>query len=319
MRYGWLRPAFRLIGRRHNATDVACAFRVGLIVASLATGCTHAEPEAPPREAERYFPGPLYATWWTLTEQCAGVTGALSNVQWYAVTAATIPTPAGERVGVWYPHTNSIALVRQRLHSGRLVRHEMLHALLRTSDHPREYFDSRCAGIVEFGTGFELPPTPFQQQPLPGSAFIPAESLIVAGRVIPLPVTLGFPDSGWATLELTVSNPYAFPIQVRPRLRGDSTAFWRSFSYAITSPDALTTYEGEHFANDTILTFGPREVRRHVAEERLRPAVGMWSGVSYFNNAAAGRFAFSVVPSRQSAASNDSTSSPRSHAGGTPR
>jgi hypothetical protein len=71
-------------------------------------------------------------------------------ISWYYVPEATVfqagSTPNTD--GYWQPYHSSITLAGLKLNDSLLVRHEELHAILHTTEHPPEYFAQRCAGLV---------------------------------------------------------------------------------------------------------------------------------------------------------------------------
>jgi hypothetical protein len=131
----------------------------------------------------------VYAQWWSLTEQCSGLTGDFSKVKWYVVPgAADLPFNGESSVGgIWYPQGDRIVLAGEQQWAGDLVRHEMLHALLQTAGHPRAAFVDHCEGTV---VCFEecLGPSP---SPDPAADSVPPSAL-----QIEIAVTPGAPSSG---------------------------------------------------------------------------------------------------------------------------
>ncbi len=98
------------------------------LAAAAATGC--AAPTPP--EVARSTPlavQPPYALWWAATERCSGLRGDLGAVRWASVLGARQLGDEGH-AGSWWPATNQITLAGASVLDPRLVRHEMLHALL---------------------------------------------------------------------------------------------------------------------------------------------------------------------------------------------
>jgi len=121
-------------------------------VASFVTLSCQTVTDPPlPGDAIRFAPPPVYAQWWTITEACSGITRPLDAVEFYRIpNASTIPDKTyGEIAAYWSPAGNRIVLADFYQMQGQLVRHEMLHALLRVSGHPPAYFQGRCAGVVQ--------------------------------------------------------------------------------------------------------------------------------------------------------------------------
>ncbi|MCU0620085.1 MAG: hypothetical protein MUC69_01125 [Gemmatimonadales bacterium] len=89
-----------------------------------------------------------YADWWSRTEACSLLEGDMQRVEWYVVPdVATFATDQGEKVGIRVQTGDRIRIVlagHYQMHE-MVVRHEMLHALLKEPGHPRDYFVNRCA------------------------------------------------------------------------------------------------------------------------------------------------------------------------------
>ena len=89
----------------------------------------------------------VYREWFARTEACSGRTGNLDTVQFYVVPGVeTFATRDGPQVGVWIGEGASHRIVIAGNYQGNemVVRHELLHTLLRQTGHPEEYFVSRC-------------------------------------------------------------------------------------------------------------------------------------------------------------------------------
>ena len=89
----------------------------------------------------------VYREWFERTEACSGRTGDLAAVQFYVVPGVeTFETRDGPQVGVWIGEGASHRIVIAGNYQGHemVVRHELLHTLLRQTGHPEEYFVSRC-------------------------------------------------------------------------------------------------------------------------------------------------------------------------------
>jgi hypothetical protein len=123
---------------------------IGLAVAVVLTGaiaCTQAV--GPPAGSRQFNPPARYKAWWRLTESCSGLSGDFSKVRWYRVPNSDSFSLEGSTVnGAWYADGNRIALGDSEVNNGALVRHEMLHALLRNGNHPRNQFLGNCSDIV---------------------------------------------------------------------------------------------------------------------------------------------------------------------------
>jgi hypothetical protein len=113
----------------------------------LVGGCTYEPTPALPDGAVSFEAPTAYVTWWDRTSECSGISGDMARVEWYVVPdAATFPTEQGDKVGIRVRTGDRIQIVlagQYQLHE-MVVRHEMLHALLREPGHPDEYFTERC-------------------------------------------------------------------------------------------------------------------------------------------------------------------------------
>jgi len=139
---------------------------VGLPASSSA--CTSLAPSAfnLPAGAVQIATPAVYREWFERTESCSGKTGDFAAVQFYVVPGVeTFPTEEGSKVGEWISDGSSHRVIiagNYRDHE-MVVRHELLHTLLRQSGHPDEYFVSRCrltweswnsgSGVVGPGVG----------------------------------------------------------------------------------------------------------------------------------------------------------------------
>lgn len=129
-----------------NAAMLRGGARFALL--SLASACDW--PTAPlPPGAERFDPPAVYERWWELTKECSGLPGRLDAINWYQVPGVrTIQHGNTQVAGWWSSSGNRIVLAGDARLWGDLVRHEMLHALVRRAGHPRSVFVGRCGGVV---------------------------------------------------------------------------------------------------------------------------------------------------------------------------
>lgn len=183
-----------------------------------------------PDGAQSFDAPPVYAQWWSLTEQCSGLTGDLSKVSWYAVPGETDLSYNGESSvgGIWFPQGNRIVLADGQQLAGDLVRHEMLHALLRSGDHPRTTFVDQCEGtVVCFNECLGPAPSPDPE----------ADSVPPSAFQIRVEVTPGAPSSqlndGNFMMIVSVTNPRSSPvIAALPSSGDDSPPI--AYSYGIS-------------------------------------------------------------------------------------
>jgi len=125
----------------------AAAVRVVVVAAgAAAAGC---ESPVAPSGSQAIAPLPVYSDWWQQVEQCSGLTGDLARVAWYVVPCEAgesgfqcEATPDGLCGGEWLPpHTILLAGPNDVLPAGYAddeftVKHEMLHDLTGSPDHP---------------------------------------------------------------------------------------------------------------------------------------------------------------------------------------
>lgn len=130
---------------RNRTARSACS-----VLGSLAlSGCAALAPSQAvmPEGAVPVAAPAVYREWYQRTEACSGRTGNLDAVQFYVVPGVeTFETRDGPQVGVWIGEGGSHRIVIAGNYQGHemVVRHELLHTLLRQTGHPEEYFVSRC-------------------------------------------------------------------------------------------------------------------------------------------------------------------------------
>jgi hypothetical protein len=109
-------------------------------------------PASPPPGATALVQPDVFTVWWQEVEACSGATGDLSRVAWYQVPCeagengfACEATPDGLCAGEWVsPHTIELGGPNRFFPGGYAtdewtVKHEMLHDLLGTPDHPVQF------------------------------------------------------------------------------------------------------------------------------------------------------------------------------------
>lgn len=182
------------------------------LLCAFALGCNSMTDPALPSSAERFAPPPVYARWWTLVESCSGISRPLGAVQFYRVpNTSTISDGSDSVSGYWSSASNRIVLAERVAGTGGIVRHEMLHALVRRGGHPPEYFQGRCRGVVECpAVGCQDAGRPASPAP-PGAPEVPLSSLDVRIEALPDSVPHTGPDSA-LTLIVRVTNPHAEPV-----------------------------------------------------------------------------------------------------------
>jgi hypothetical protein len=185
----------------------SCPVGLGMLVALVALcglgACNFMTAPLPPN-AEPFAPPAVFARWWALTEACSGHKGDMRAIHWYRVPGSRFIFHGQPAAGYWNSSTNRIVIVEDAIEQGDMVRHEMLHALLRVNGHPRAQFLESCASLVSCqGSCVEDP----GQLHVPGQnyAVLPPDSLNVTSHV-----ELLAPESDgqrWLALEVVVRNP----------------------------------------------------------------------------------------------------------------
>ena len=123
---------------------------VGILVTSLVlTFCDRLVAPPLPADAEQFSPPAIYSTWWNMTQECSAQSGSFGAVTWYKTDQDLHdPRNGDELTGYWSSADNRIVLKTGEMLDGSLVRHEMLHAILKRTDHPAQYFADQCAALV---------------------------------------------------------------------------------------------------------------------------------------------------------------------------
>jgi len=132
---------------RHRTRGISFALALCLAGPGCADPAT-APGARLPAGAMAFDPPLDYERWWRKTEDCSGLTGDYAAVRWYAVSGDVVV--AGTAYDAyWFATGNRIVLAERVRRDELVIRHEALHALLRRGDHPAEYFQQRCAGVVD--------------------------------------------------------------------------------------------------------------------------------------------------------------------------
>jgi hypothetical protein len=134
---------------------VAAARAVIALVGVAAVAC---ESPTSPARGWPLTPPPVFSEWWQNVEQCSGVTGDVGRINWYVVPCQEGETgfrcevtPDGLCAGQWRaPHLIELAGPNRIFPHGYVddewtVKHEMLHDLLGTVDHPKAFGDCHLA------------------------------------------------------------------------------------------------------------------------------------------------------------------------------
>lgn len=90
-------------------------------------------------------------------EACSGKVRDFTSIAWYYVPGVDFFTVGADSkiAGYWQPYHHSITLAGNRVNQASVVRHEQLHAILNTTQHPPEFFDDKCASLVKIDVNGE--------------------------------------------------------------------------------------------------------------------------------------------------------------------
>lgn len=286
---------------------------LALLTGAALGGRLVAAPLTPPlpRTAERFAPPLVYARWWAAVEACSGRARPLGAVMFYEVPGATAVPAWGLGVAGWswqrpwkpgwaaayYSRARDrVVLAGAYADEGDVVRHEMLHALLRVPGHPRAAFLDRCGGVVlcdhECRAAAGLPPPPD-----PAAVPVEVAELQVRGVVEPAAPHRAV-DGGRFTFTVLVTNPRATPVVVALRPSTDAgppvSYSWdvRCLAALGPCPGVFEVLRDERADDQASATrFAAGETKRFAVDFRVAPrgdgswAVGGWA-------IAPGRYAF---------------------------
>ncbi len=130
-----------------SSTPARLLDAAGLAILLGLGSCGAMEPTPAPAGTEALRPPAAYREWWSKTERCSGLRGRFEDVEWFVVPGvSSFPTELGEKVGLWTrtPTGSRIVIAGDLVMSELVVRHEILHELLRREGHPEPYFETLC-------------------------------------------------------------------------------------------------------------------------------------------------------------------------------
>src|SRR5688500_18177656 len=96
-----------------------------------------------PAGSQPWEPPAIYREWWAATEACSGLSGDFDRVEWMVVPGESFDCASGQCVGHW-DTDHKIWLADEWKEHEMVVRHEMLHDLMRRSGHPNPPFGNGC-------------------------------------------------------------------------------------------------------------------------------------------------------------------------------
>jgi hypothetical protein len=257
--------------------------RVAIAVAALQLAAACAEPTGAmpfPDDAVEIAPSAPYARWWAMTQSCAQQVGNMRQVRFYVVPRLSIDDGSARYAGYWFRNGNRIALAQPYATDGAVVRHEMLHALLQRGDHRRVDFVDHCGGVVDFGDGLHEESAELLAAPGAASPVLVASKFNIELTLAPEPIALTGPDSGWMSATVIVTNPRDEPVWARiQRSAGDSMGP----TLGVAVDGGSTRVTRTRYSADTLMAFGPREVKRQVLDVKLDAPLGRWRARALFN------------------------------------
>lgn len=135
----------RLAGVRLVGTSIALALAVPLRLRPLAVALAAFLPACgfDPAGSQPWEPPAIYREWWEATEACSGLSGSFDRVEWMIVPGESFACRSGQCVGHW-DGDHRIFLAEEWTAHEMVVRHEMLHDLMRRSGHPNPPFGDGC-------------------------------------------------------------------------------------------------------------------------------------------------------------------------------
>jgi hypothetical protein len=232
----------------------------GLAALSLAIAvCTNVTEPVLPKDAKLLSPPPVYSTWWNMTQACSQLTGSLSAVTWYTTDEVVHDISTGDVIaGYWVAGSNRIVLNTAVMMDGGIVRHEMLHALINHSGHPRSQFLGKCAGTVDCERACAADagpyPTPPETPLLVGTESI--ETTIVVDPATPTHAV----DEGRFSITVMTHNLTSHWITIAPASGLDPDVTFAVDVHGING----ATGRDQTGVDQSERIFAPDETKRHV-------------------------------------------------------
>jgi hypothetical protein len=118
--------------------------------------------------SQPWEPPAVYQEWWGKTEACSGLSGNFDRVDWMIVPGPSFRCSSGNCVGHWGPE-HKIFIASDWAQHEMVVRHEMLHELMRRSGHPSPPFGTGCP------LTWDTWPSDQQASPIPAGSVKPLD------------------------------------------------------------------------------------------------------------------------------------------------
>lgn len=228
-------------------------FQLAAVITLAACGDNIVDP-ALPDSAARFDPPPAYSRWWEMTQACSGIRKNLGELQWYRSPDRTIRLNGKEVTAYWSLGSKRIVVVDAYRLNGSVIRHEMLHSLLRQEGHPREYFMEKCGGVVHC-EGDCIEPSAAPPGTLP---IVESGHLQISLSIDPQNPGATFED-GLFSVTVTATNPADHAVRVNLRPHFPETGLY-TFTINMTG----TPTRSVRVTDDAAFTFRARETKRHV-------------------------------------------------------
>jgi hypothetical protein len=206
-----------------------------------------------------------------MVESCSGVSRPLANVTWFGIPGSVFELDGEIVTGYWTAASNRIVLADSVRLDGSVVRHEMLHALIRQSGHPRSAFLEKCAGLVSC-TPDCVADAGLKFTDNSGVARVPPDSLDVSIQILPNPPTFAV-DGGVFSVVVSAHNRAQHAVNVAlPAVTGIPVA---PFSYdirllAAPSPRISGAFNLE---DPSVTTFAAGETKRQYFDFNIGSAI----------------------------------------------
>ncbi len=257
--------------------------RAALLALVAGISCGHLVDPVLPGDAEQFVAPSVYTQWWAMVEQCSGLRGRLEDVQWFSVPGQlSNPDNSSEPVeGYWSAASNRIVLNSDDTLDGRIVRHEMLHALVRVKGHPRSAFLQSCGGIVSCPPACVSdagpPPAPDPATPRVAPAAIEVTSEVSV--ISPSSST----QASFGTFTIFAHNPFPHPIVVLLS-KSPGVDIARTYGYGIIRTVSGGAVSSADLAFDIGATyFAAGETKRDMFDLAIvpiaSPSVGTFPGI----------------------------------------
>jgi len=127
-----------LVGHSHTQASQATGQmdRLAIVLALVACSSPVEPSQPPPTE---------YREWYAEVEACSGLRGDFDRIHW--TTQPDVIVDGHSYYGYWYTD-NTIVIRSDLVDYKHLVQHEEMHSLLRSGQHPSEYFNQKCGDLI---------------------------------------------------------------------------------------------------------------------------------------------------------------------------